>query len=311
MVSRRYPAPRTPRASRIMIDVREPLPAPAPRGGYAPGDVGVDDWRWRDRAVADLESLVAGSVPGHHGGSPSEVDSDPLGQALERLRADDNIGGAVERIVDALTEPHVAAAVLALEGAGKLGSLIVQERRRRGREELEAAVLDPTSDVAELQRIIKAQSWVFGGRYVEPRPDHPVPGLDRIAVPLRRTDGAMHVVEVGPANVPQLVHRDGSGLVVGDAVVHAVNRAIVQLEALDRLHDGIVEAFDGWDTRRAFATVVIGHSGYTAIGYRDLRATLRTYSSHLAGVEVISYDELLEAAEHALAFDEPPDALAG
>jgi hypothetical protein len=289
-----------------MIDVREPLPVPVPRSGYAP----VDGWRWRDQAIADLEALVAGSGTGSAPGGSSEVDTDPLGEALERLRADDNIGGAVSRIVEALTEPHVAAAVLALDGAGKLGSLIVQERRRRGREELEAAVLDPASDVAELQRIIRAQSWVFGGRYVEPRPDHPVPGLERIAVPLRRTDGAMHVVEVAPANVPQLVRRDGAGLVVGDAVVHAVNRAIVQLEVLDRLHDGIVEAFDGWDTRRAFATVVIGHSAYTAVGFRELRATLRTYSSHLAGVEVISYDELLEAAEHALAFDEPPDALA-
>jgi hypothetical protein len=65
----------------------------------------------------------------------------------------------------------------------------------------------------------------------------------------------------------------------------------------------------GLDCRRAFATVVIGHSMHCGDYSRvDVSEALRIYNSHLSRIEVVTYEDLLAGAERALDITSPEDA---
>jgi hypothetical protein len=59
----------------------------------------------------------------------------------------------------------------------------------------------------------------------------------------------------------------------------------------------------GVDTRRASATVVIGHPQYVtgSVTSREIAETLRTYNAHQTRLEVITYETLLNSASRMLA----------
>lgn len=59
----------------------------------------------------------------------------------------------------------------------------------------------------------------------------------------------------------------------------------------------------GVDTRRASATVVIGHPRYVngKVIPQEIAESLRTCNTHAARIEVITYETLLESAERMLA----------
>jgi hypothetical protein len=52
------------------------------------------------------------------------------------------------------------------------------------------------------------------------------------------------------------------------------------------------------ETRRALATVVIGHPVYARGLARDaVRTTMRTFSSRLVGLEIMTYKELMDSVD--------------
>jgi hypothetical protein len=60
-----------------------------------------------------------------------------------------------------------------------------------------------------------------------------------------------------------------------------------------------------YDMRRVLATVVIGHPGFVSdASEQQVHQTIRSYNSHLARVQVMTYKELHDAANRALSFDE-------
>jgi hypothetical protein len=62
----------------------------------------------------------------------------------------------------------------------------------------------------------------------------------------------------------------------------------------------------GLDRRRAFATVVIGHSMHSPDYDRyDMSEFLRIYNSHLSRIEVITYADQLAGADRALDITSP------
>ena len=257
------------------------------------------------RMIEQLQSLIAtgGGGGGSGGGTGAAAAPDPF----DVLRMQALRGEGLEPLIDAMMEPGVASAVTQLSSAGRLGGLIVHARRLRGVSELDDVAIAHDSTVEQLRDVVRHQAWMFGGRY-RSLPAAVTSGTAGVSIPvlLTRTDGAFHVVEAALANVPDLIVPSGERFVVGTAVQEAVGRAITQLELLDEHAEELQqeELFAHMATRRALATVVLGHKTFVPVDLQDhIRPTLRTYSSHLAGIEVITYDELSDAARRVTASD--------
>src|ERR1700687_5948904 len=74
------------------------------------------------------------------------------------------------------------------------------------------------------------------------------------------------------------------------------------LRSLDEARP-LIKTTIGIDCRREFATVVVGHPQFaTGFTEDEVAETIRTYNSHLSRIEVITYKDLLDGAERALAW---------
>jgi hypothetical protein len=99
--------------------------------------------------------------------------------------------------------------------------------------------------------------------------------------------------------------------IVGPAVHEATAQAMNYLRSLDEHGPGLSTMYrnelgQSYDMSRVFATVVIGHLDHHRPHEvpRDVVArTLRQYNAGINRVEVITYDQLAETAERALAFE--------
>jgi hypothetical protein len=163
-------------------------------------------------------------------------------------------------------------------------------------------VRDPVSAENDVQRILDKQWWMFGGRFIDKAKRRSLTVLDQLDVPLIRSDGSLHIVELKQANIPGLIRKHRNHLVVGNDVHEAVSQAMNYLVSLDEQRAQILTDL-GIDVRRAAATIVVGHTdfvdGFTA---DQVHETIRTYNSHLSRVEVITFDELVSGATKSLDF---------
>lgn len=203
--------------------------------------------------------------------------------------------------------------VLADIDAGLLAQLLELKARRAGLAALRAAVEDPNSSESALHACLKNQEWIFGGAYVTELARRQYTPDAILDIPLLRGDGSLHVVELKRANIKDLVIRRSGHLMLGSPAHHAVSQAQNYLRAMDENRKNILDDH-GVDTRRASATVVIGHPRYVTgdVTNQEIAETLRTYNTHAARIEVITYETLLESAERMLALssarqDSDPD----
>lgn len=257
-------------------------------------DAGSGEVRqWVHGLTASLSQLRVGTGRGGitlpRGGHDNLVYLGQIELLFEELPAHD------QPLEDVLDWPH----------AEMLAHLVELSSRRKTIAKLRQIVADPHSSEHDIHRCLQDNYWMFGGAYIR---ELDVRGLTTGAVldiPLLRGDGAMHVVELKKANVPGLLGRYGHQIRTGGAVHSAVSQAQNYLRALDEDRARLLETF-GIDSRRAFATVVIGHKEFLRSGFStdDVAETLRTYNSHLGRIEVITYDSLIESAERALALGE-------
>ncbi|MEU5326168.1 Shedu anti-phage system protein SduA domain-containing protein [Streptomyces parvus] len=192
--------------------------------------------------------------------------------------------------------------VLADADAGMLAQVLELKARRAGLESLRAAVDQPDSSESALHACLKNQEWIFGGAYVAELARRQYTPDTILDIPLLRGDGSLHVVELKRANVEKLVIRPSGHLMLGAPAHHAVSQAQNYLRTMDESRQTILARY-GIDTRRASATVVIGHSQYVggSITPQEVAETLRTYNTHMARIEVITYETLLESAARMLA----------
>ena len=143
---------------------------------------------------------------------------------------------------------------------------------------------------------------------------------DVLDVPLLRADGSLHVVELKGSNIPKLVRRhrgpanpqtvagrqEELPLIVGLEVHEAVGQVMNYLCHLDETRDHVLVQHN-IDTRRASATVLVGHPKFvTEFSDTEISDTIRTYNSHLSRIEVMHYRDLIDYAERALALDAAP-----
>ncbi|MEV8225952.1 Shedu anti-phage system protein SduA domain-containing protein [Streptomyces sp. NPDC079167] len=216
--------------------------------------------------------------------------------------------GHMELVLRSLPRPASTEAArmvgdfLADADAGLLAQLLELKARRAGLDALRAVVDDGTSSESALHARLKNQEWIFGGAYVAELARRQYTADTILDIPLLRGDGSLHVVELKRANIKDLVIRRSGHLMLGAAAHHAVSQAQNYLRTMDESREAIL-ANHGVDTRRASATVVIGHPRFVSGGItpKEIAETLRTYNTHAARIEVITYETLLESAARMLA----------
>ncbi|MFE9910510.1 Shedu anti-phage system protein SduA domain-containing protein [Streptomyces clavifer] len=216
--------------------------------------------------------------------------------------------GHMELVLRNLPQPASAEAArmvgdfLADTDVGLLAQLLELKARRAGLDVLRAVVEDKTSSESALHDRLENQEWIFGGAYVAELARRQYTADTILDIPLLRGDGSFHVVELKRANIKDLVIRRSGHLMLGAAAHHAVSQAQNYLRTMDENREAIL-ADHGVDTRRASATVVIGHPRFVSGGItpKEIAETLRTYNTHAARIEVITYETLLESAARMLA----------
>ncbi|MGW1901257.1 Shedu anti-phage system protein SduA domain-containing protein [Streptomyces hirsutus] len=216
--------------------------------------------------------------------------------------------GHMEIVLRNLPRPASAEAarmmndVLADVDAGMLAQLLELRARQAGLAALRTVVEDPDSPEGALHACLKNQEWIFGGAYVAELARRQYTPETILDIPLLRGDGSLHVVELKRANIKDLVIRRSGHLMLGAAAHHVVSQAQNYLRAMDENRPSIL-AEHRVDTRRASATVVIGHPQYVTGGVtsREIAETLRTYNAHQTRIEVITYETLLNSASRMLA----------
>lgn len=300
--------PGSARMQTIMISLGSPtLPATefTRHSTVRPGDWRDEAWRWNDAEIRRLEALLSGETFGQ-GDHLNAGPRDPIGPLIQGLLEAPNSGETMRRLFgELLRNDRLVDAFVEVEGASQFSSVVELARQRKGARSLHAVINNPVSTEEQLRSALRQEWWVFGGHFIPPVRLERIPVLEQVDLPLIRSDRAIHIVAIGPANVPDIVVPAADGYRVGPPVLDIVNRAIHQLLDVDAQHAAIRDVL-GVESRRAFATVVIGHPAYTARLPRDeLRNTLRTYSSHLAGLEILTYQQLMDSVERSL------DLLAG
>ncbi|NUR04889.1 MAG: DUF4263 domain-containing protein [Streptomyces sp.] len=274
-----------------------------------------------DRAVAALDVLCR-DRPGASAADARDLFRG-IAQSVDYLGLGDGEGGIrlstkearrlqeyghMEMVLRNLPRPASAEAarmmsdVLADVDAGMLAQLLELRARQVGLAALRTAVEDPDSSESALHGCLKNQEWIFGGAYVTELARRQYTPDAILDIPLLRGDGSLHVVELKRANIKDLVIRRSGHLMLGAPAHRAVSQAQNYLRAMDENRPSIL-AEHGVDTRRASATVVIGHPRYVTgdVTSQEIAETLRTYNTHQARIEVITYETLLDSASRMLA----------
>ncbi|MGV9806800.1 Shedu anti-phage system protein SduA domain-containing protein [Micromonospora chersina] len=199
---------------------------------------------------------------------------------------------------DVATEEHSIRAA-SLEELVQLSQL---KLRSAALHHLKCVVQNPHSTERDLQHALQKNLWIFGGNYLPELGRRRLAPGSELDIPLLRPDGSVHVVELKRANLDIMTQQRGN--VIPNGQVHrAVGQVMNYLVALDEDRTRILDQH-GMDVRRAAATVIIGHPAFqSGIQERKVNEALRTYNSHLARVEVITYKQLLDGASRALSMN--------
>jgi len=234
-------------------------------------------------------------------GSPAET----LTKAIESGVASSS--DIMQVVAALLSRPDSVSTIASSSPAVLLAGTVHLTRHTQTLDRLETLLADPASTESDVQKVLAEDWWIFGGRYINRSQRRSLTVLDEIDVPLIRSDGVLHIVELKSPNCPRLVIEHRNHHIAGQEVNVGVGQVANYLRSLDEQRDIILNTL-GIDCRRAFATVVIGHPQWVAdIDSGVVNEAIRTYNSHLARIEVITYADLLADSRNAvnIQLDEP------
>ncbi len=204
----------------------------------------------------------------------------------------------------------VVAGISSVDTGRAAVDLDVIQRRRQILAELRQLVLDPATTELEIQKLIGKRYWIFGGQYIGVLEKRDIISLDEHDIPLICADRSIHVIELKrPKN--KLVRKHRNHQIVSNDVHEAVAQCMNYLRGFDELgasHQTYYHNELGldYDLRRAKGTVIIGHPELTAsdeVTREQVEQTIRSYNAHLSRVQVITFADLVDSAERALAFE--------
>lgn len=260
-----------------------------------------------ERLLAFLHSDIART------GRYRVVDVDSPGAALLDLLQSSDIDP--QNVAEAVLRHNNIEQIIELLASSDIGMSAAQSAVLTSRRELVSKlrklVDNPNSTETEIQRLIGDAYWIFGGRYVGVAARRSLALLDQTDIPLLGADGTLHIVELKGPCIDKLIMRHRNHWIVGHAVHEAAAQATNYLRSLDEQGLSLSTMFrnelgQDYDMSRVFATVVIGHSDHRRspdAKREDVARTLRQYTAGLSRVEVITYDQLVDAAERALMFE--------
>ena len=221
----------------------------------------------------------------------------------------------MREVLSALTEtldPAIVGETLSRSDAGITSAelAVLTARRNLVRNASELACKDGVTET-DMQRIIGNAWWVFGGRYIQVLERRDLLNLDQHDVPLITADGSLHIVELKSPQIPALVRRHRNHWIVGADIHEATMQAANYVRTADELGlplQTLISEELGIEVklRRVFATVVIGHRDHVRTSDMppdQVDLALRTYNANLSRVEVVTYDQLLDAASRSLRFE--------
>jgi hypothetical protein len=257
-------------------------------------------------------------------GTPSlqGLDITPNEAAASVLEYFDRLGLSGEGVGAALSNRHDIASIFTFAAASSAAGLSAAEaaviaQRRNLIAELKQMIADPATTETDLHRKIKGNYWIFGGRYTGVARGSIMP-MDKYDIPLFCADGSLHIVELKGSYISDLVVRHRQHLIPGQKVHEAALQAANYIRQLDEGGAAMETLYRksglDYDLRRGRATVVIGNQDFVHIPADPVRQlgsvtramvdqTIRTYNSLINRVEVLTWADLLDAADRSLRFE--------
>jgi Shedu protein SduA, C-terminal len=261
----------------------------------------ANSWSCSDDETAVIQVFLNNEFAGPGEYLLMRADSGPA--ALIRQLGDGVLDSVhVQSVVDKISgNPNLAEAIARTKDADAVSAALTRSTQSTGLERLKRVVNNPASLELHIQKVLQEEWWVFGGKYVSAALRRSYTVLDQFDIVLIQADSSLHLIEIKQANIPKLVVKDHNHWIVGDDVHKAVSQAMNYLRSLDEQRAQIMADFD-IDCRRASATVVLGHPRFlkTDPSPAQLSEAIRTYNSHLARVEVVTYADLIQTAERFL-----------
>lgn len=147
------------------------------------------------------------------------------------------------------------------------------------------------------QNHLAANSWMFGSEYSELLDRRKWARDENLDFMLRRTtDGYLEVIEIKRAISTDLFRYDTShdSYFPSEPLSKVLGQVINYVELLERSRDPIL-AKDGEDVLKIRTKIIIGRSGN-----KNQLAALRNFNSHLNGIEILTYDQLLAISKRVL-----------
>jgi len=158
---------------------------------------------------------------------------------------------------------------------------------------LQKLVQDPSTSEHDFQRHLSKNPWMFGSEYSELLSRRTWTRDDSLDYMLRRTvDGYLEIVEIKTAFLDRLFIYDQSheSYYPSAKLSPVLGQVIRYIEEVERNRDSII-AKDKVDTLKIRARAIVGRDGDA-----EQQAALRNLNAHLHGVEIITYDQLLQIA---------------
>ena len=279
--------------------------------GHLDFDSPDNTWFIEDEEIERLLAFLNTDVD--HTGRYRVVDAEsPAADILDLV---DSGNESLREFLTSLTEtidPALVSETLSRSEAGITGAelAVIAARRELVRIASDLARADDVTEQA-MQQAIGDAWWIFGGRYIRVLERRDILSLDQHDIPLITADGSLHIVELKSPKIPALVRRHRNHWIVGAEVHEATMQAANYVRSADELGvqlQALVSDELGIDVklRRAFATVVIGHRDHIrdpGVPTDQLDLALRTYNASLSRIEVVTFDQLFDAASRSLQFE--------
>lgn len=235
-----------------------------------------------------------------------ELSAADLGELLTQ-RDDMKLGREIAEREDIA---GVIAGITSVDTGRAAVDLDVIQRRRQILAELRRLVLNPSATETEIQKLIGKRYWIFGGQYVGVLERRQIITLDEHDVPLICADRSIHIIELKRPR-HKLVREHRSHQIVSNEVHEAVAQCMNYVRGFDELGASHQTYYHNelsldLDFRRARGTVIIGHPELTSpdnATREQVEQTIRSYNAHLTRVQVITFADLVDSAERALAFE--------
>jgi hypothetical protein len=227
----------------------------------------------------------------------------------ERLALPDTSGGpaATAGFVRGLIEiierdPDAAIPIEGIDAVEALNALVQLRRRQADLDRLRAAVADPCTLEAELQKLLETMLWLFGGAFLPEAGRRRLIEGDELDFALIRPDGSLHGVEIKRARIRRMLKRQRNHYILGREIYEARGQANNYLVSLDEQRPRVL-AEHRIDTRRATMTVVIGSAQHADPRYSPelIEETLRIENSSFPRAWIVTYDQLIDDAQRLLA----------